>query len=909
MHNQLEERVSRALASTIRIIAKIGEGGMGVVYRGRHLQLDVDVAVKVLRPELAGAEMVERFRREAQLMARFKHPNIIQVLDLPSPDQVDGLHLFVMEYVKGTSLAERLSEVRLKEKVALELGKQLLGALTEVHRRRVVHRDIKPSNLVFDTIRAAWVLTDFGIARILDTPTLSEPNEAHGTVDYMPPDKEEWRDVTVQLDLYAAAATIFEGYTGEAWNKNTSPSSAGWSRIPRRQAAALRKGIAPAKDRWRTAEEFKKAFEREQIPPIGLLAMAAVVAGILVWRLIWPCTWPWGICPAPPVEVAFAGFTTTDPSLQEKVADLNEAVRAGLNAVLDTDPSQSCDRRGGAQYCVLGDVSQVSDSLNATVTTVSSGRSDRVTLPRNPDPAVVAGPAVVAILSRTGHPGIIEECRLPASPSANQFAACEAYHQGVRAFQHDDWPEARRHFRRAIELNLALTDALWRLYTTDVWRREDPGDSIVLIIKHHRKDLPEMDGLLFDAQQTPQGTARLAMFEAVVRRYDSYAFPQLLYGSELFHRGALSGVPLDSSAAVLRRAVENDSNLTEAYDQLLWVLIRLGNRAATDSVLAKYPPAHRGALFFALSVAREVRFDPAKALQALADLGHADTAGQRILRQTFRFGPSLDIPLGEMFLGQKYAASPDAATRADGYEGLAVAELIMGMTESGLAHADSAVRGEPGVLEAAEWRVILSDLGVIRIPDPEAQRSRDALRSIARSSSGSAARAAWALATDAFVSGDVKTGATWEAVLASQTARDTVVRLSRLLTAVKAGVRGSYAEALRLSQQSLAFDEAPQVTDPFFRAVLHFERGRWGLSLGDSALARREWLWSDNADIQGWSQGPAQAAEVDWVVGSLARVLRARLEHCAGIARADTILQSADAARFPAVDSAKACHP
>ena len=310
-----------------------------------------------------------------------------------------------------------------------------------------------------------------------------------------------------------------------------------------------------------------------------------------------------------------------------------------------------------------------------------------------------------------------------------------------------------------------------------------------------------------------------------------------------------------------------------------------------------------------LSVARAVRFEPEQAMATLSDLDKGAAGSQHILRQTFRFGPSLDIPLGEMALGRRYSSSSDPVTRADGLEGMAIAELIMGMVEPGLAHIDSAARGEPGALEAAEWRVILPDLGVLRLPDQERERGRTALRSIARSTTGSAARAAWALSLDGYRSGDSRAGATWQAILGSQTAHDTVSRLSVLLKALSAGANGEYLEALQLSRSSLDVDEAPQIVDPFFRTVLHLERARWAMALGDGALARKELLWSDNADIQGWSTGPAQAAEVDWVAGSYARVLLARLNNCVGIARVDTILRLADKSRFPAADSATACQP
>jgi len=855
----LFERVRAALASTIRIDAEIGRGGMGVVYRGWHLQLDIAVAVKVLNPKIADADSTDRFRREAQVMARFRHPHIIKILDLPSPDQVDRLHLFVMEYIEGTSLAERITEGRLRPQEALEVGRQLLAALIEVHRRGVVHRDVKPQNVIYDSIRRGWILADFGIAKVPDTLPLTDPGIGRGTRDYLPKDQDEWRNVTPQLDLFAAAATIYEAYTSEPWNNNTSPTSTEWRRIPGRQARALRKGIAEAKDRWKSAEAFLQGFE-PAVAWVRIALVALLVAASLGWAVRPIRCWLFpGMCP-PPVDFALAGFTASDVTLQTKAGDLSTAVMAGLSATLDTDPiPEACPAK--ARHCVSGALSRIDpDSLILTLDITNDGRVERVTLPPSRNVSTLAGQAVIAVLNSTGYPRTVEECLLPPVPTTSQLSACDQYERGVKLFKQDKWQEARDHFRQAIELNPALADALWRLYTTDVWRREDPDSAVIKLIRAHRHDLPVMDGMLFDAQQTPEGLVRIGRFERVVRRYPREAFPKLLYGSELFHRGALSCIALDSSRAVLREAVAADANLVEAYDQLLWVLIRIGNEAVADSMFSAYPVEHRGALYKALQIAAAARFThggpPTRSIK--------DTALLRTLRQTFRWGLSLNIPEAQADLGLMFSQSQDRDARMDGFEGLAIAELSMGQIQVGLAHADSAALGDVGALEGAEWRVIPAALGVFKLPEQERERGRTRLQSIARSTGGLAARAAWALALDAYLAGDTKTGATWEAILSSQTARDTVPRLRPLLLAVK-------ASSLRLSQPLLNLDEAPQIVDPFWRSVLHLLRSRWAPAAGDARPVRCELGWSDNADIQGWSRGPVQASEVDWVIGRAVR--------------------------------------
>ena len=889
MPNLLEERVRRALASTIRIIAKIGEGGMGVVYKGRHVRLDVDVAVKVLKPE-AGAEMIDRFRREAQLMARFHHPNIIQVLDLPSPDQVDGLNLIVMQYIEGRPLADRLMEERLGKKEALEFARQLLRALREVHRHRVVHRDVKPGNVVFDSIRQGWVLCDFGIARVLDTPTLTEPGTAVGTREYLPPDQDEWAEPTPQLDLYAAAAAIYEAYTAEPWNPQTSPTSAGWSRIPSLQAKAIRKGIAPRAERWLSAEEFLHALD-PHTPWWLYVAAALLVIGAAWWGI--PNVGCWlrpDICKKP-VELGLGEFKSNDPSIQTKATDLGVALFGDLADVLDTDPQHlsACVAKPWLLHCVDGELGRVApDTYVVTMRYFQGPKLEIVTVGPSRDLSKLAGDLSIAVLERLGQQRLIADCRLNGAPAGRAYEACQAYEAGVKAFQLDNWPAANDAFRKAIDLNHSLVDALWRLYTLQVWRREDPTDSLVQLVQKYRLALPEMDRVLFDAQQAPQGALRIAMFEQAVRHYSLSPWPPLLYGSELFHRGGLNCIPLDSSAAVLRQAVADDTTFREAYDQLLWALIRTGKQTAADSFFARYPattPAGDLDLVGALRLAYQARFDPKpltevllhptpEGLSALRKQLHLDGSSvSGTLRRTFRFGLSLDIANAEGVLGLLFGQDTSVSTRADGHEGAGLSLLALGQTLAGLSQIDSAAVGDQGALEAAEWRVIPPALGVFALPDTERERGRVVLRALARSTGGVGARAAFALSLDARLAGDLKTAATWEAILESQTVRDTVPRLRTLLSATGAGARKSYREAMKTSDRLLAADEAPQVVDPFVRATLHLMRGRWAAALGDRKTAACEWGWTDNADFQGWSTGPAQPAEVDWVFARYARTL------------------------------------
>ena len=200
------------------LYAKIGAGGMGAVYRGRHFSLECDVAVKVLRPELAlDEQFVSRFAREAKLAARISNDNVVRVLDVK---EKNGIHYLVMEFVKGETARERVKRKGpLKEAEALAILVGATNGLREAHAQGIVHRDIKPDNvLVAEDGRIK--LADLGLAKAKQNA--GEQNltvlssGVMGTPQYMPP--EQWRtpDVSPAADVWALGATLYYLLAGKS---------------------------------------------------------------------------------------------------------------------------------------------------------------------------------------------------------------------------------------------------------------------------------------------------------------------------------------------------------------------------------------------------------------------------------------------------------------------------------------------------------------------------------------------------------------------------------------------------------------------------------------------------------------------------------------------------------------------
>ncbi len=201
----------RLIAGRYRIIALLGKGGMGEVYRADDLTLGQAVALKFLPDEAASDEaLLERFRNEVRVARRVSHPNVCRVYDV---GEVDGQTFFTMEYVDGEDLGSLLRRIgRLPQDKALEIARQLCAGLAAAHSKGVLHRDLKPANIMLDG-RGQVVITDFGLAGIADDIRGAEIRS--GTPAYMAPEQLAGKEVSTRSDIYALGLVLYEIFTGK----------------------------------------------------------------------------------------------------------------------------------------------------------------------------------------------------------------------------------------------------------------------------------------------------------------------------------------------------------------------------------------------------------------------------------------------------------------------------------------------------------------------------------------------------------------------------------------------------------------------------------------------------------------------------------------------------------------------
>jgi Tol biopolymer transport system component/tRNA A-37 threonylcarbamoyl transferase component Bud32 len=312
------DRLAAALADRYRIERELGAGGMATVYLAQDLKHDRKVALKVLRPELAAVIGARRFLAEIRTTANLQHPHILPLHD---SGEVDGTVFYVMPYVEGESLRQRLlREKQLPVADAIGIAREVADALGYAHEHGIIHRDIKPENILLQ--RGHALVADFGIAlavsRSDDGARLTETGMSLGTPHYMSPEQAMGeRELTGRSDVYALGCVVYEMLAGEP--PYTGPTAqAVVSKVMAAEPASiavLRKTVPPGlaaavhtalekvpADRWATAAEFaaalkgpyempaaggrapsRPAWRDRRVAVLGALLVAALVWGVFGW--------------------------------------------------------------------------------------------------------------------------------------------------------------------------------------------------------------------------------------------------------------------------------------------------------------------------------------------------------------------------------------------------------------------------------------------------------------------------------------------------------------------------------------------------------------------------------------------------------------------------------------------------
>jgi tetratricopeptide (TPR) repeat protein/predicted Ser/Thr protein kinase len=200
------------LGDRFEILQLLGQGGMGAVYKARDIELDRLVALKLIRPELAShPEILRRFKQELILARDVTHRNVIRIFDL---GQAQGIKFITMEYVEGRDLRGVIHEKgKIAPDEAVPIVLQTAAALEAAHHAGVVHRDLKPQNIMVDKDGRVYVM-DFGIARSLETPGMTQTGALMGTPEYMSPEQAKGEKVDARSDLFALGIIFYEMLTG-----------------------------------------------------------------------------------------------------------------------------------------------------------------------------------------------------------------------------------------------------------------------------------------------------------------------------------------------------------------------------------------------------------------------------------------------------------------------------------------------------------------------------------------------------------------------------------------------------------------------------------------------------------------------------------------------------------------------
>ncbi len=638
------DRLKAALADRYAVERELGSGGMAIVFLARDLKHDREVAIKVLRPELAAALGTERYLQEIHIAARLNNPHILPLHD---SGEADGLLYYVMPYVEGESLRDRLDrEKQLPVEEALQIAREVATGLSYAHSQGVVHRDIKPENILLSGETA--VITDFGIARAISAAggtRLTATGIAIGTPTYMSPEQVAGdRELDARSDLYSLGCLLYEMLAGEppftgptveaVIGKHVSAPppqvTVARSSVPAVISAAIQRALAKAPaDRYATVSQFREAIQLESVSgeravterrsPLKPLAIATVVVAVLLAVVV---LWPrGGARDVDPDQVAVMPFRVAGPGLEylrEGMVDLLAAKLTGEGGprAVDQRTVLSAWRRAGGtttsdltQEDALGVAQSVGAGrlLQGSVVGTPQGNVLEATLVEVPGGRPLAQARVegasdslhfqiddltAQLLARQA--GEAEQ-RL-ASLTSTSLGALKAYLDGEALFRRGQYTEAADRFGRAVELDPTFALAALGLVSAKQWTVGGFDSLGVDLAWRHRDRLSRRDraqAAWFAGSRYPEpsNTADRARnlelwLEAAPDRPDAWYWG----GEGYYHFGALIDAEnyRERSTEFFRRAFELDSNFTAPVIHLISLAADRGDSAGVRRLSTHY---------------------------------------------------------------------------------------------------------------------------------------------------------------------------------------------------------------------------------------------------------------------------------------------------------------------------------
>ena len=851
----LFDRVRRALAPQYRLERELASGGMGIVYIGHDPALRRQVAIKLLRPELATATAAARFLREARLLAKLNHRAVVTI---HQAGEADGLFYYVMELVGGETLADRIAAgVAFDEVRLVTLGRQLLDGLEAIHQLGIIHRDLKPANILFRGDQA--VIADFGIA-LSDATTATEglpPIPHAGTPAYMPPEQVAGDPIGPASDIYNVGMILVEAATGRRWHVRAPLDRGLFKEMPDRLIEPILKALAydPA-DRWPSAREMSAALDAGGRTRRGWLAGGGIAGvTIAIVALLRGCPAP----PPPGIMAIRVGPTRGARGIA--LESMTEAIQNRLAVNPDFHLTNGTDAH--------------SVEIEPTVQ-VASGRVELRALVRGP--ALPVERQFVASLAEPGRwleladslADKISEALL-LGESADRWLPLGArpttprgkaiWLRAEHAYRTGDWERADSFYREAESIDSSCLICVYRLNEVGRWlgRPAPPDRTRLLADSAHR--FPQHYRALNRANALPW-PHRFDSLLAAADANGDFALAWMAVGDEAFHRAPLHGRPRREALGPLVQATKLKPGFAPAWEHLVWLALALGDSGLASKALDSlgrtrvgggFPAALRTLLNLGFSWRFLSEARAGQATKAVFDnpairAYPAAAAGPRVLM-------TMGSPNGALYFGRLFATDPTLAE--SGLIGALLGATALGKVTDAAEVRDQLRRTKvsPDLeLFLDEWELVASEIDGVTDGEP-ARRRLVAMAEERLEPMSHRQRAAWLVALTAPDSlGDGAPSLPLGAMLGTVAAAAGEARRDNLI------------RALEMTDTIPTLDvTAPP--DPFLPLMLRLRRSAWLERLGRLPAARMELRGFDHLHYNGFPTGPPQAGEVDWAFG------------------------------------------